>query len=143
MGARTHNLTPQREISLATAAAVANEPIIAQNEALVKQEPPGKPLTLWTSQTYWEFCNNNFLDSFARQHKEAIARQAVQAFLKAAPDAQKELLSMLGLSDYAGLSLAALSTVLSTIGLANFVNLTEDQQNQAFALAGLGVITNG
>ena len=39
MGARTHNLTPQREISLATATAVANAPLITQNEALAKQDP--------------------------------------------------------------------------------------------------------
>lgn len=138
MKTRSYDFTPVRESNLTAAVAAANAPIQAANDAAAKQTPPGAQQPLWTNDTYWQVRNDDFLDSYGRQHQTDIASQAVQAFMTAPQDKQGQLLTLLGMADYAALPPAALAKALGTIGLTNFMALTPDQQNEAFALAGLG-----
>jgi hypothetical protein len=126
---RTYTTTPVREVALAVAVELVN----AERAGRV---PPSPPLT---ADEYFAARLDETLDSYGRTHQAAIAARAVQAFLAAPPQAQGQLLGILGLTDYGSLPPQALSRVLGTVGLANFLALPPDDQNRCFALAGLGV----
>lgn len=137
MAQRTYTTTPVREVGLSAAVAAVNKDIQAKNDALAKQDPPGTPLPLWTNDTYFAARIDDVLDSWASQHMDTTLQQAMEAFMAAPQDKQGQILSLLGLADYASLPPASLGKVLGTIGLSNFLALTKDQQNEAFTLAGL------
>lgn len=129
MADRTHSTTPLREVALSAAVAAANAEVRAQGAA------PGQ--TPWTNDTYWAARNDDMLDSYARQYQADVAARAVKAFLAAPAAAQGQVLTLLGLTAYAGLPPDALGPVLSTLGLANFLALTPGDQNECFTLAAL------
>jgi len=134
----SYTTTPVREAALSAVVAEANAAIDAQNAVLAKQTPPGTPLSHVTSADYLTARIDEVLDSYGRQHQQAIAGECVTAFVTAPQAAQAQVLAILGMTDYLSLPTSALEKALVAVGLPAFMALSMDEQNQCFTLVGLG-----
>jgi hypothetical protein len=139
MASYTYNTVPFREAGLLAVVAELNEKETAENDRLAALDPPqpAKPLT--TKEQYWTARNDEFLDSYARQHQNKIAELALSKYGTLSDTEKTNVLNILGLGDLKTLSPETQAKILGVIGVQNFLALPHDQMNAVFTALGIGV----
>jgi hypothetical protein len=97
MATYTYNTTPVREAALMATVGLLNAEETKENDR--RAERNEDPLPLTTKEQYWIARNDEFLDSYGREHKDEILQLTLSKYA-ALNDSQKlAALNVLGLGD--------------------------------------------
>lgn len=137
MASYNYNTTPVREAALIGTVALLNAEETKRNEERATRNEDPLPLT--TKEQYWTARNDEFLDSYGRQHENEISQLALSKYA-ALNDTQKvAALTILGLADLQTLPPETQQKLLAVVGVKNFLALSHDQMNELFSILGIGV----
>jgi hypothetical protein len=136
MASYTYNTTPVREVALMATVALLNAEETKKNEERVARNEDPLPLT--TKEQYWTARNDDFLDSYGREHKDGIIQLTLSKYATLNDAEKVAALNVLGLGDLQTVPLETQKKILSVVGVQNFLALSHDQMNELFTILGIG-----
>jgi hypothetical protein len=136
MASYTYNTTPVREAALMATVALLNAEESKENERRVARNEDPLPLT--TKEQYWTTRNDEFLDSYGREHKNEIVQLTLSKYSDLNDTQKLAALNILGLGDLQTVPLETQKKILAVVGTENFLSLPHDQMNELFNILGIG-----